>query len=203
MRQRLLVGLLLAGAIIMSSGGVALASGSNAKVSYTVEAINPSPGFGLDWTLGQRGFWDRIDASGGVDGHQITFTTCSDGTFIAQTQDLSATCAEQAVSDHVLAVVGSNSDYDSVVYPVLAAAKIADIGSFPDTSADNTSLESTPFLTPTIVLEAGLAIELKQLGHCTKVAILNIAGSAVTQSEDDAFAAGARWAGEKVAAPEN
>jgi hypothetical protein len=203
MRQRLLVGLLLAGAIIMSSGGVALASGSNAKASYTVEAINPSPGFGLDWTLGQRGFWDRIDASGGVDGHQINFTTCSDGTFIAQTQDLSATCAEQAVSDHVLAVVGSNSDYDSVVYPVLAAAKIADIGSFPDTSADNTSLESTPFLTPTIVLEAGLAIELKQLGHCTKVAILNIAGSAVTQSEDDAFAAGARWAGEKVAAPEN
>jgi hypothetical protein len=202
-RQRLLVGLLVVGTIAMSGGGVALASESNQKVSYTVEAINPSPGFGLDWTLGQRGFWDRIDASGGVDGHQINFTTCSDGTFVAQTQDLSATCAEQAVSNHVLAVVGSNSDYDNVVYPELSAAKIADIGTFPDTSADNTSLESTPFLTPTIVLEAGLGIELKQLGHCTKVAIINIAGQAVTQSEDDAFAAGAKWAGEKVAAPQN
>jgi ABC-type branched-subunit amino acid transport system substrate-binding protein len=202
-RQRLLVGLLLAGTIAMSSGGVALASVSNQKTSFTVEAINPSPGFGLDWTLGQRGFWDRINAAGGVDGHQINFTTCSDGTFVAQTQDLSATCAEQAVSAHVLAVVGSQSDYDNVVYPILSAAKIADIGSFPDDTADNTSLESTPFLTPTIVLEAGLGIELKQLGHCTKVAILNVAGSAVTQSEDDAFAAGARWAGMKVAAPEN
>jgi ABC-type branched-subunit amino acid transport system substrate-binding protein len=203
MRQRLLIGLLLAGTIIMSSGGVALASQSSAKVNYTVEAINPSPGFGLDWTLGQRGFWDRINASGGVDGHQINFTTCSDGTFVAQTQDLSATCAEQAANNHVLAVVGSNSDYDAVVYPILSKAKIADIGSFPDTPADDTSLESTPFLTPTVVLEAGLGIELKQLGHCTKVAFINIAGLSITQANNDAFAAGAKWAGEKVAPPIN
>jgi hypothetical protein len=203
MRQRLLIGLLLAGAIVMSSGGIALASQSRAASSYTVEAINPSPGFGLDWTLGQRGFWDRINGSGGVGGAQINFTTCSDGTFVAQTQDLSATCAEQAVSSHVLAVVGSQSDYDAVVYPILSAAKIADIGSFPDSPVDNTSLESTPFLTPTIVLEAGLGIELKQVGHCTKEAILNIAGANITQSEDDAFAAGARWAGAKVGAPIN
>jgi ABC-type branched-subunit amino acid transport system substrate-binding protein len=185
----------------MSSGGIALASVSNQKSSFSVEAINPSPGFGLDWTLGQRGFWDRINAAGGVDGHQVNFSTCSDGTFVAQTQDLSATCAEQAVNSHVLAVVGSNSDYDAVVYPILSAAKIADIGSFPDSPADDTSLESTPFLTPTIVLEAGLGIELKQLGHCTKVAYLDIAGTAITKSNDDAFAAGAKWAGEKVAAP--
>jgi ABC-type branched-subunit amino acid transport system substrate-binding protein len=200
-RQRLLVGLLLVGTIAMSSGGVALASVSNQKTSFTVEAINPSPGFGLDWTLGQRGFWDRINSAGGVAGHQVNFTTCSDGTFVAQTQDLSATCAEQAVNAHVLAVVGSNSDYDAVVYPILSAAKIADIGSFPDSPADNTSLESTPFLTPTIVLEAGLGIELKQLGHCTKVAYLDIAGTSITKSNDDAFAAGAKWAGLKVAAP--
>jgi hypothetical protein len=103
----------------------------------------------------------------------------------------------------VLAVVGSNSDYDAVVYPILSAAKIADIGSFPDSPADNTSLESTPFLTPTIVLEAGLGIELKQLGHCSKVAILNIQGLSITGSEDDAFAAGAKWAGMKVGAPIN
>ena len=200
-RQRLLVGLLLAGTIVMSSGGIALASQANAKASYTVMAINPSPGFGLDWTLGQRGFWDRIDASGGVDGHQINFTTCSDGTFIAQTQDLAATCAEQAVSDHVLAVTGSDSDYDSVVYPTLSAAKIPDIGEFPFSPVDNTSLESVPFLVPSIVLEAGLGIELKQVGHCSKVAFINEEGTAITQSEDDAFAAGAKWAGAKVAAP--
>jgi ABC-type branched-subunit amino acid transport system substrate-binding protein len=168
-----------------------------------VEAINPSPGFGLDWTLGQRGFWDRINSSGGINGAQVNFTTCSDGTFVAQTQDLSATCAEQAVSAHVLAVVGSNSDYDAVVYPVLTKAKIADIGSFPDTPTDNTSLASTPFLTPTVVLDGGLGIELKQLGHCKKVAILNIQGLSIAGSEDNAFAAGAKWAGLKVAPPIN
>jgi len=202
-RKRLLVGLLLAGTVIMSSGGVALASQSHSGTSYTVEAINPSPGFGLDWTLGQRGYWDRVNAAGGVDGHKITFTTCSDGTFASQTQDLAATCAEQAVSNHVLAVVGSDSDNDTVVYPTLSAAKIPDIGSFPQTPVDQTSLESTPFLTPTVVLDAGLAVELKQLGHCSKVAILNVAGASISQSEDDAFAAGAKWAGMKVAAPEN
>jgi ABC-type branched-subunit amino acid transport system substrate-binding protein len=202
-RKRLLAGLLLVGAIFMSSGGVALASQTHSGASYTVEAINPSPGFGLDWTLGQRGFWDRIDASGGVDGHQINFTTCSDGTFAAQTQDLAATCAEQAVSNHVLAVVGSNSDYDSVVFPTLSAAKIPDVGDFPFSPTDNTSLESTPFLTPTVVLDGGLGIELKQLGHCTKVAMLNVEGASITQSEDDAFAAGAKWAGMKVAPPQN
>jgi ABC-type branched-subunit amino acid transport system substrate-binding protein len=202
-KKRLLVGLLLAGTVIMSSGGVALASQSHSGASYTVEAINPSPGFGLDWTLGQRGYWDRVNAAGGVDGHKINFTTCSDGTFASQTQDLAATCAEQAVSNHVLAVVGSDSDNDTVVYPTLSAAKIPDIGSFPQTPVDNTSLESTPFLTPTVVLDAGLAVELKQLGHCSKVAILNVAGASITQSEDDAFAAGAKWAGMKVVAPQN
>jgi hypothetical protein len=202
-RRRLLMSLLLIGTIAMSSGGVALASQVNQKASYTVMAINPSPGFGLDWTLGQRGLWDRIDSSGGVDGHQINFTTCSDGTFIAETQDLSATCAEAAVSDHVLAVTGSISDYNNVVYPVLSAAHIPDIGSFPVSPIDNTSLESVPFLVPGIVLEAGLGIELKQVGHCSKVAIINEQGTAITQGEDDAFAAGARWAGLKVAAPEN
>jgi ABC-type branched-subunit amino acid transport system substrate-binding protein len=187
----------------MSSGGVALASQTKDATAYTVEAINPSPGFGLDWTLGQRGFWDRINAAGGENGHQVNFTTCSDGTFVAQTQDLSATCAEQAANNHVLAVVGSNSDYDAVVYPILSKAHIADIASFPDTPTDNTSLESTPFLTPTIVLEAGLGIELKQLGHCHKVAFINIAGLSITNANNDAFAAGAKWAGMKVAPPIN
>src|ERR1700749_1545549 len=118
MRQRLLIGLLLVGTVVMSSGGGALARQARGASSYTVEAINPSPGFGLDWTLGQRGFWDRINSSGGIQGAQVNFTTCSDGTFVAQTQDLSATCAEQAANNHVLAVAGAQSDYDAVVYPI-------------------------------------------------------------------------------------
>jgi Periplasmic binding protein len=202
-RHRVVACLLLAGTIVMSGGGIALASQARSGTGYTVMAINPSPGFGLDWTLGQRGYWDRVDASGGVDGHQITFTTCSDGTFAAETQDLSATCAEQAASSGVLAVTGSISDYDNVIYPILSAAHIPDIGSFPSAPVDNTSLESTPFLTPTVVLEGGLGVELRQAAHCKKEAIINEANTAITNVEDDAFNTAAKFAGAKVAAPQN
>ena len=93
----------------------------------------------------RQGLYQRVDQAGGIDGHQINFTQCSDGAFVAQSQDLSYTCAQTAASNHVLAVVGSNSQYDSVTYPVLAANHIPDIGSFPMQPVDYTSPESTPF----------------------------------------------------------
>src|SRR5487761_2177557 len=128
--------------VVSILGTAAVASGAatnHAKKGLAVMSINASPGFGLDWTLGQRGFFQRIDASGGIDGHLVTFSTCSDGTFIAQSQDLSYTCAQQAVASGVFAVTGSNSQFDNVVYPVLQAANIPDIGSFPNTPIDYTS----------------------------------------------------------------
>ena len=189
----------LVGAVTASSGGAAYASRPGTKAAYTVMSINPSPGFGLDWTLGQRGLWQRVNASGGVDGHQINFTTCANGTFVAQSQDLNYTCAETAVADKVLAVTGSSSEYDSVVYPVLAANHIPDIGSFPESPIDYTSFESVPFLVPEIVLFGGLSIELKQAAHCKKVAFLDQANTAVTAADDDAFAAGAKYAHVRVA----
>ena len=157
---RLFGALALVISMIGSAAGASYAATSHAKKGLAVMSINPSPGFGLDWTLGQRGFFQRIDESGGIDGHQVTFSTCSDGTFIAQSQDLSYTCAQQAVASGVFAVTGSNSQFDNVVYPVLQTANIPDIGSFPNTPIDYTSKESLPFLSPGIVLDAGLAIQL-------------------------------------------
>jgi ABC-type branched-subunit amino acid transport system substrate-binding protein len=184
--------------VLGSAVGVSYAATNHAKKSLSVMSINPSPGFGLDWTLGQRGFFQRIDASGGIDGHQVTFSTCSDGTFIAQSQDMAYTCAQQAVSSGVFAVTGSISNYDNVVYPVLQAANIPDIGTFPSTPIDYTSKESMPFLSPQIVLNAGLAIQLKQQGHCSNIAFIDQAGTAITQASDDSFKAGGKYAGVKV-----
>jgi ABC-type branched-subunit amino acid transport system substrate-binding protein len=184
--------------ILGSAVGVSYAATNHAKKSLAVMSINPSPGFGLDWTLGQRGFFQRIDDSGGIDGHQVTFSTCSDGTFIAESQDLSYTCAQQAVASGVFAVTGSISNYDNVIYPVLQTANIPDIGSFPNTPIDYTSKESMPFLSPQIVLNAGLAIQLKQQGHCKNIAFIDQAGTAITQASDDSFKAGGKWAGVKV-----
>jgi hypothetical protein len=195
---RLFGALTLVIAVLGSAVGVSYAATNQAKKGLSVMSINPSPGFGLDWTLGQRGFFQRIDASGGIDGHQVTFSTCSDGTFTAESQDLSFTCAQQAVASGVFAVTGSISNYDNVVYPVLQKANIPDIGSFPTTPIDYTSKESMPFLSPQIVLNAGLAIQLKQQGHCTNIDFIDQAGTAVTQASDDAFKAGGKWAGVKV-----
>jgi hypothetical protein len=196
--MRLFGALALVIAVLGSAVGVSYASTTHAKKSLAVMSINPAPGFGLDWTLGQRGFFQRIDGSGGIDGHQVTFSTCSDGTFIAESQDLSYTCAQQAVASGVFAVTGSLSNYDNVVYPVLQKANIPDIGSFPNTPIDYTSKESMPFLSPQIVLNAGLAIQLKQQAHCTDIAFINQAGTAITQASDDAFKAGGKWANVKV-----
>src|SRR5665213_225809 len=185
-------------ALIAAACGGSPRATTTPKASLAVMSINPSPGFGLDWTLGQRGFFQRIDAAGGIDGHQVTFSTCSNGTFIAESQDLSYTCAQQAVASGVFAVTGSRSNYDNVIYPVLLAANIPDIGSFPSTPIDYTSKESMPFLSPQIVLNAGLAIQLKQQAHCNNIAFLDQAGTPITRSSDDAFAAGGGWAGVKV-----
>ena len=198
-RYRVVAAMLVVGGVVAMSSGVAFASRPAAKASYTVMMIAPQPGFGLDWSLGQHAFWDATNASGGVDGHTINLTQCFDGTFVAQTQDQVYTCAESAVSSHVLAVVGSNSDFDSVAYPVLAANHIPDIGSFPTTPIDNTSLESVPFLIPEVVFPAGYAIQLKQVAHCKKAADVVGANSPLTKEQEDAFAAGAKWAHLKIA----
>ena len=54
--------------VLGSAVGVSSAATNHAKKSLSVMSINPSPGFGLDWTLGQRGFFQRIDDGGGIDG---------------------------------------------------------------------------------------------------------------------------------------
>ena len=198
MRGSAALGAVIVVALIAAACGGSPRASTTPKASLAVMSINPSPGFGLDWTLGQRGFFQRIDAAGGIDGHHVKFSTCSDGTFIAESQDLSYTCAQQAVASGVFAVTGSISNYDSVIYPVLQKANIPDIGSFPTSPIDYTSTESMPFLSPQIVLIAGLAIQLKQQAHCTNIAYIDQAGTAITKSSDDAFKAGGKWAGVKV-----
>jgi hypothetical protein len=86
---------------------------------------------------------------------------------------------------------------------VLAANHIPDIGAFPTAPIDNTSLESVPFLVPTIVLIGGLALNFAQAEHCKKISIISEADTATTTLTNDAYAAVGKWAGVKVAPPEN
>jgi hypothetical protein len=86
-------------------------------------------------------YGDWIDAHGGINGHPLKVITCDDH----GDPNTAASCARQAVSDNVTAVVGSFTSSESVI-PILAAAHTAYFGTccalYP---ADFTSSNSFPF----------------------------------------------------------
>jgi ABC-type branched-subunit amino acid transport system substrate-binding protein len=67
---------------------------------------------------------DWINAHGGVNGHPIKYNFCDS----KGTPSGAATCAEQAVANHAVAVVGSFNFAGDAVMPVLEAAKIPYFG---------------------------------------------------------------------------
>ena len=71
-----------------------------------------------------------INSRGGLNGHPMTLDSCDD----KNTIDDASACARQMVSDNVAAVVGSTAINDQVVTPILAAAKIPQIGTAGRTS---------------------------------------------------------------------
>jgi branched-chain amino acid transport system substrate-binding protein len=183
-----------------SSGGSGSSDpGLAAGAPINLMTIAPEPSSGLDWNVGTEAYIARLNAAGGIDGHKIKFTQCVDGDFTTQNQNETALCAQQAVSNHDLAVIGSDSMYDDVVFPVLKANNIPDIGNFPQTSIDWTDPSSFPMLFTPAVQAAGLADELVKNEGCKTIAFLNSAGAASTKLADDAFAAAGKYDGATVA----
>jgi ABC-type branched-subunit amino acid transport system substrate-binding protein len=81
-----------------------------------------------------------LNASGGINGHPVTVVTCN-------TQDnpnIAESCAREAVTDHVVAVVGEWDRWDSSSFPVLEAAQIPCIGCDVQLPIDTTSPISFP-----------------------------------------------------------
>jgi ABC-type branched-subunit amino acid transport system substrate-binding protein len=76
---------------------------------------------------------DAVNAAGGVNGHPVQITTCTD----TENPNEAATCARNAVSDSsVLAIVGTGTSYGTNVDPILEAAGLASIGNSTYTAAD-------------------------------------------------------------------
>ena len=120
--------------------GVAVASPS--KGTLTIMTMSGSPVVGADTTLGLQSYIKGVDVQGGVDGYQLkyAYAFCSLGpSLAAESANLSATCAHEAVSDHVAAVVGAFDEYDAEAFPILQAAGIPEIGNFPEGTIDYTS----------------------------------------------------------------
>jgi ABC-type branched-subunit amino acid transport system substrate-binding protein len=84
---------------------------------------------------------DALNAAGGLNGHKIDLIACND----QAEENIAAACARQAVSDKVIAVVGTLTLYGPAVLPILAAAGIPDVAPYPITPIEATSPYSFPF----------------------------------------------------------
>jgi ABC-type branched-subunit amino acid transport system substrate-binding protein len=178
-RRRLAVGA-AASLVLAGTGSLAatqnVASAAPSK-TLTLMTFNGSPAAGQDATLGLQSFIKSVDARGGVDGYKFVYKFCSLGTSLeTETPNLSATCAHEAVADHVTAVVGTFDSFDNVAIPILQAGHIPDIGNFPFSNIDFTSPWSTPLLASSEVLLAGAAQELIQVGHCKTLGYIDMQG---------------------------
>src|ERR1700733_11110992 len=107
-----------------SSGGSASAGPVKVMVlgSLQSQALS-APGILYGVTAGA----DEINAAGGLGGHKVVVVSCNDQLDINQ----ASACARQAVSDKVLASVGSLTIYGDAVVPILKAAGIPDVAPYP------------------------------------------------------------------------
>jgi ABC-type branched-subunit amino acid transport system substrate-binding protein len=101
---------------------------------------------------------DATNASGGIKGQKIQVISCNDH----YQPSFAAICGREAVSDHVTALIGGFSDFDSEITPLLENAKIPWIGQAASDQADlnspmNFSTDPSPLHSMGPAYQAGAA----------------------------------------------
>jgi branched-chain amino acid transport system substrate-binding protein len=111
-----------------------------------------------------------VNRHGGINGHKLDLTFCD----AAAESTLALSCARQAVSDKVVATVGSHESFGSLTFPIYKAAGIPMVGLYPSTTnPDMVSPISYPLWGgPVASLEAAV-LALKKQG-LTKIGIAPI-----------------------------
>jgi ABC-type branched-subunit amino acid transport system substrate-binding protein len=201
---------LLVGAVtllVAVTPSVALASHvasvhSSAKSTINLEQINLQslPGVWDDEGALQA-YFSYVNAHGGIGGHKVNVTECYAGTLLASSPNQATTCAQQAVSNHVLSMVGNFNDFDSNILPIVEPAHIADFGDFPLSQIDNTNKDSYPLLTGSALFASGVGTMLVQEGHCKVVGTIVTSGTPTESTDVNSVNAGVKYAGGKVVSP--
>ncbi|MEU0075515.1 ABC transporter substrate-binding protein [Streptomyces sp. NPDC006332] len=140
-----------------------------------------------------------VNAHGGLNGHKITVLTCND----RNDSVAAARCAQRAVSEGVVAVIGSYSQYADSFLPPLEGAGIPYIGGYGVTSEEFTSPLSYPVNGGQPTLLAGLG---KALSDCGPVALIRpdtVAGDELSSLLDSGLTAGGHAATKDLRAPED
>ncbi|MFC8366201.1 ABC transporter substrate-binding protein [Streptomyces griseorubiginosus] len=141
-----------------------------------------------------------INSRGGLNGRRLTVLTCND----RNNGVGAAKCARRAVKEHVVAVVGSYSQYADSFFPPLEGAGIPYIGGYGVTNAEFTSPLSYPINGGQPTLLAGLGKELaRDCGNVTLVRPDTIAGDELPVVLDSGLTTGGHRAAADVRAADD
>ncbi|WP_405021185.1 ABC transporter substrate-binding protein [Kitasatospora sp. NBC_00070] len=109
----------------------------------------------------------EVNAKGGRAGRKLKVLTCNEHNTAAG----ATACAQQAVAAHVIAVIGSYSQFGDTFMPVLGAAGIPYLGGYGVSGSDFSSPLSYPVAGGTPALIAGSGRQLAAAG-CKTVALV-------------------------------
>lgn len=109
---------------------------------------------------------DDANAKGGINGHKVDVIGCDD----QNDPNVMAKCAQQAVSDHVVALVGEYSLVSNALWPIIAPAGIPSIGLIQFVPADQTAAGAYPINPPVVFGEAGATAYLAKEKGCKAIA---------------------------------
>ncbi|MEU9128318.1 ABC transporter substrate-binding protein [Kitasatospora sp. NPDC048540] len=176
-RRRRTAGVLAATATLLPALLATSACGGPADAAATAGHSEPTV---MTWAPSGTGSTDRpgmtalaeaigreLNAKGGLDGRKLRVLTCNE----QNTADGAAACAQQAIDAHVVAVIGSYSQYGSDFMPALERAGIPYLGGYGLSSPEFTSPLSYPVAGGSPALVAGSGRQLVEAG-CKTVALI-------------------------------
>ena len=101
-----------------------------------------------------------VNAHGGIDGHPLSVQICDD----LGSPNQARSCAEQAVANKDVAVLGPDDTQTPTVIPILQAANIPFVGDIEQTKSDATSPVSFPVAPGPLTLNGGAPVAAKAAG---------------------------------------
>lgn len=136
-----------------------------------IEGAISGPVYALpEMVTGAKAAVNRVNAAGGVNGHQVQLVVCDD----QGNPNNDAACGRKAVSDGVVAAVGSLSIYDTNFMPALAKAKIPYFASTDINPIDHTSPISFPINASATDYTGEGQLLSQDGGGCTDGAVLGV-----------------------------
>lgn len=148
-----------------SSGTASAASGGDIKVMVIAPFTLP--------VQPSKANYDAVriqaalqNAKGGINGHKIDVIGCDD----QSDPNVGAQCAQQAVREHVVALLGVFTLVGASIWPIINAAGIPEIGLVQYGAGDMTSPNAWPLTAPAPVGNASAMAYLAKVKGCKAVA---------------------------------